>query len=99
MRRFKAGSAGIAVEPAELSFSIGGVEVYSKGSFALGPDAEERLSAYMKSCQLTSGSQGYPAHERSVEIAITVGRGGGEVAAIGSDLSYDYVKENADYRS
>ena len=93
------GNNGIAVEPAELSFSIGGVEVYSRGSFALGPDAEERLSAYMKSCQSTSGSQGYPAHERCVDIAIGVGRGGGEVAAIGSDLSYDYVKENADYRS
>lgn len=93
------GNHAIAVEPAELSFSIGGVEVYGRGSFSLGPEAEERLSAYMKSCQYTSGAEGYPAHERLVEVDIAVGRGEGAVTVIGSDLSYGYVKENADYRS
>ncbi len=89
----------IAVDPAELSFAIGGVEVYRNGTFSLDPESEERLSAYMKSCQLISGSQGYPAHERCVEIEIAVGRGEERTTAIGSDLSYGYVKENADYRS
>ncbi len=93
------GNHGIAAEPAEVSFAIGGVEVYSRGSFVLGPEAEGRLSAYMKSCQYTSGAEGFPAHERCVDIAISVGQGGGDIAVIGSDLSYGYVKENADYRS
>ncbi len=93
------GNHDIAVGPGELSFAIGGVQVYTGGSFALDPEAEDRLSRYMKECQHTSGDRGYPEHERSVEIEITVGRGDTRVAAIGSDLSYGYVKENADYRS
>jgi glutamate N-acetyltransferase/amino-acid N-acetyltransferase len=93
------GNHDVAVEPSELSFAIGGVEVYRGGSFALGPEAEERLSRYMKERQYTSGGRGYPEHERSVEIDITVGRGDTRVTALGSDLSYDYVRENADYRS
>jgi glutamate N-acetyltransferase/amino-acid N-acetyltransferase len=93
------GNHDIAVEPSELSFSIGGVPVYRSGSFALDPQAEERLSRYIKECQYASGGRGYPEHERSVEIEITVGRGDASVTVLGSDLSYDYVKENADYRS
>ncbi len=93
------GNHDIAVDPAELSFAIGGAQVYRGGSFALDPGTEERLSRYMKDCQYTSGDRGYPEHERSVEIEIAVGGGDTRVAAIGSDLSYGYVKENADYRS
>ena len=35
----------------------------------------------------------------SYKISCDLGVGGGEFCAYGCDLSYDYVKINADYRS
>jgi glutamate N-acetyltransferase / amino-acid N-acetyltransferase len=93
------GNANAAVEPEELSFAIGGVEVYTRGRFVLDPGTEVKLSRYMQECRYTSGAEGFPAHERCVEIDIAVGRGSGAVTVTGADLSCEYVKENADYRS
>jgi glutamate N-acetyltransferase / amino-acid N-acetyltransferase len=93
------GNANVAVEPEELSFAIGGVEVYTRGRFVLDPDTEAKLSRYMRECRYTSGAEGFPAHERCVEIDIAAGRGTGAVTVTGADLSCEYVKENADYRS
>ena len=93
------GNEGVAVARERLSFSIGGVPVYSAGAFALSPESEERVSRIMREAQMTSGPEGYPAHERTVDIDVTVGSGASSATVFGSDLSYDYVKENADYRS
>jgi glutamate N-acetyltransferase/amino-acid N-acetyltransferase len=41
----------------------------------------------------------YPPHERSVEIEIDLGLGEHAATALGSDLTHEYVTENADYRS
>jgi glutamate N-acetyltransferase / amino-acid N-acetyltransferase len=41
----------------------------------------------------------YPPHERSVEIEIDLGLGGGSAEVLGADRSHEYVTENADYRS
>jgi len=44
----------------------------------------------------------FPPHERRVEIEVDLGMcvgGDGEACVIGSDLTHEYVAENADYRS
>mgnify|MGYP002411997278 CR=1 FL=1 len=41
----------------------------------------------------------YPPHERCVDIHAELGLGGASCTVLGADLSYDYVKENADYRT
>ena len=42
----------------------------------------------------------WPQHDRTVDIEIVTGRRiAPAVEVLGSDLSYDYVRENADYRS
>jgi glutamate N-acetyltransferase/amino-acid N-acetyltransferase len=41
----------------------------------------------------------FPPHERTVDIAIDLGRGDGRATILGSDRSHEYISENADYRS
>jgi glutamate N-acetyltransferase/amino-acid N-acetyltransferase len=41
----------------------------------------------------------YPPHEGTVEITIDLGAGRDASVVLGSDLSHEYVSENADYRS
>lgn len=42
----------------------------------------------------------YPPHERCVEVSVDFGCAGGvETLILGSDLTHEYVAENADYRS
>ena len=70
------------------------------GSFTLDEEKEIRLSDYLKERMLDSEHKTYPAHDLTVDIEISISRGGkGEADVIGSDLSYGYVRENADYRS
>ena len=62
---------------------------------------EAELHGYLEAAACdTSG--GFPPHHRTVDIEITLGDGGPGTAyaeVLASDLSYDYVRENADYRS
>jgi len=51
----------------------------------------------LRECALKN--RGYPEHDRNVDIRISLGAGGERAEVFGADLSYDYVKENADYRS
>ena len=42
----------------------------------------------------------YPPHERCVEVSVDLGvQGGASAMVLGSDLTHEYVAENADYRS
>ena len=42
----------------------------------------------------------YPPHERCVEVGVALGvQGGASAMVLGSDLTHEYVAENADYRS
>jgi glutamate N-acetyltransferase/amino-acid N-acetyltransferase len=62
-------------------------------------EREIKLSSYLKDAQLTPGIKGYPEHNKTVDITISIGEGPGLFTVIGSDLTYEYVRENADYRS
>lgn len=81
-----------------LRLSIGGLTVYRDGGFRLDTATEARLSAYLRDCALPE-VRDYPPHERNVLIELDLGLGGGEARLLGSDLSHEYIRVNADYRS
>lgn len=93
------GSAGMTVDPEAITISIGGLTVFEKGSFSLDAGKEERIFSHMKEAQLDPEECTFPPHNRRIEIELNLGSGSAEAAVLGSDLSYGYVRENADYRT
>ena len=94
-----AGNNGIVLEEKKLVIQLGEDTVFSGGEFQLDGSKEKRLSDYLLSRRMTTPSPGYPEHELSVDITISLGLGDAESLVLGSDLSYEYVRENADYRT
>ncbi len=92
------GSINMKLNLSYLSVAIGGVTVFDNGSFTINHEKEISLSQYLEKCGL-SGNRRYPAHDRTVDIEIGMGRGNARATLLGSDLSCGYVKENAEYRS
>ena len=41
----------------------------------------------------------FPPHDRVVEVGVELGIGEESTVVLGSDLTHEYVAENADYRS
>ena len=96
----------------DLTISLGDRQVFTAGAFTLGPALERDLSDYLLSCRCDS-SGGFPPHDRVVRIGIRIagaddsaaaaggapGQPAHTVRALASDLGYEYVRENADYRS
>lgn len=82
----------------DLELFIGGVRVYSGGSFRLGIEEEKRLSSYLKEVSMPE-VRDFPPHENNVLIELNLNRGSGMARLLGSDLSYEYIRVNADYRS
>ena len=82
-----------------MTVSLGGRTVFRNGAFVLDEESERFLSQYLKLRQINPGKKRYPEHENCVEIEISLGDGGGRAVVVGADLTYGYVKENADYRS
>jgi glutamate N-acetyltransferase/amino-acid N-acetyltransferase len=78
---------------------MGGEEIFSGGCFRLDADKEMRLSGYLMGRALETKRVPWPQHERTVDIVVALDGGSAAVEVLGSDLSYDYVRENADYRS
>lgn len=93
------GNAGVTVDTDNLSVYMGGVELYAKGGFRLNRDKEEKLAQYLKECSFDPAVKGYPQHERSVELEIYLGKRARTFEFLGADLSYEYIRENAEYRS
>ncbi len=94
-----AGNHDVPLDEQKVTISLGDEQIYREGRFSLDSAKEKRLSAYLKERSLTTPSPGYPEHDRVVEISVSLGLGTGEAVVIGSDLSYEYVRENADYRT
>ena len=93
------GNSGVAIDTEELSVRLGGIELYANGGFRLDRSKEEKLSHYLKECSFDPAVKGYPQHERSVELEILMGKGARSYEFLGADLSYEYIRENAEYRS
>jgi glutamate N-acetyltransferase/amino-acid N-acetyltransferase len=82
-----------------LRLSMGGIEIFVDGCFFLDAGKEERLNRYLTESALDPAVKGFPAHDRQVVLEIDLGAGEERAEVLGADLSYQYVKENADYRS
>ncbi|MFW6214768.1 MAG: bifunctional ornithine acetyltransferase/N-acetylglutamate synthase [Alkalispirochaetaceae bacterium] len=82
-----------------LQVEIDGVPVFRNGLFTLTPEVEKRLAASLKESSMDPTLTGYPEHDREVTISVDFGAGGAKQTVWGSDLSYEYVRENADYRT
>ena len=93
------GNNNIPINTRQVTIRMGGEIIFTQNSFQLDPEKEKRLSDYLVKCLLPLPCPGYPAHDRIVELDIKMGEGQGEATALGSDLSAEYVKINADYRT
>jgi len=94
-----ADAADFPLDLERLRVCLGGVEIFAGGSFRLDADKESQLNRYMSEGALDPAQRGYPSHYRQVVLEIDLGAGTEKAEVLGSDLSYQYVKENADYRS
>ena len=79
------GASGVECDENSLVIKIGDVLVYDKGNILFTPEIEQKAHNVMK--------------KDSFSISIDLGIGDGEFIAYGCDLSYDYVKINAEYRT
>jgi len=93
------GNAGLPLQPKNLKLQIAGVSVFEAGAFRLDPDAEAQLSRAFSSAAQPEKKDGFPPHEENVVLSLDLGQGRSSVTVWGSDLSYEYIRENADYRS
>lgn len=85
-----AGRAGIPFEQTELRIQLGNFLLMEHGQPL--PFDRPAASQYLK-----QAAEGAYLQDDTVRIAITLGPGSGQGAAWGCDLSYDYVKINAEY--
>jgi glutamate N-acetyltransferase / amino-acid N-acetyltransferase len=93
------GNSQKPLDARRVRVSMGGEPIFADGCFQLDALKEERLSAYLRDRALDTRRVPWPQHDRTVEIEVTLDGSSAPVEVLGSDLSYDYVKENADYRS
>lgn len=78
------GRSGAHFEATDVSVRIGGVPVFTKGMPETG-DLDALLAPHMK--------------RGEISLDIELGKGPGRYLLLASDLTYDYVKINADYRT
>jgi glutamate N-acetyltransferase/amino-acid N-acetyltransferase len=94
-----AGNADIAFHAADLVVRLGGETIFRDGAFRLDAEKEKRLSAYFREAAMDPAKKTFPLHDRCVDITLEMKDGEEEAFVYGSDLSHEYVTENADYRS
>jgi len=78
------GRAGVTMDPAKINVSFGGVPMVRNG-VGLGPAAERRIAKVF--------------HRKEFTIQVKLGQGRHRSHLWTTDLSYDYVRINASYRS
>jgi glutamate N-acetyltransferase/amino-acid N-acetyltransferase len=94
-----AGNHGLRIDTERITVYLGRETVFADGAFRLDREKEVRLSDYVKSTAMNPRVRGYPQHDRCVDIHIDFALGNEASTVLGSDLSDEYVHENADYRS
>ena len=77
------GAAGVSLAPGRVSVRIGGAELLRGGEPAGGKAALRRAERAMK--------------QKQVAIEISLGKGPGRARILTTDLSYEYVRVNAEY--
>jgi glutamate N-acetyltransferase/amino-acid N-acetyltransferase len=105
-----AGNRGVPLDPSRVRLRMGGETIFEGGAMRLDEATERRLHEHMKAAELYATVPApdgltfrppvdYPPHERSVELHLDLGMGGGACEVLGADRTHEYVTENADYRS
>lgn len=80
-----AGRAGVPLDPMKATLYFDGVCVFRNGTPVQGADIEEKAS--------------YVFRQKSIHVHLDIGMGASSHTTYTCDLSYDYVKINASYRS
>ncbi len=80
-----AGRSGVPFDPQRVSLRFNDVCVFQNGGPVEDPGVEEKAGAAFR--------------EKNIEIRLDLGSGSAEETVWTCDLSYDYVKINADYRT
>ncbi len=79
------GASGVECDEKRLKISFENVLVYDRGNILFDEEKEKKAHEIMK--------------RREFKIYVDLGIGDGEFTTYGCDLSYDYVKINAEYRT
>ncbi len=79
------GASGVECDETKLRISFENVFVYDRGNILFDEETEKKAHEIMK--------------KREFKIYVDLGIGNGAFTAYGCDLSYDYVKINAEYRT
>ena len=79
------GASGVECDEEKLKISFEDVVVYDRGEILFDEEREKKAHEIMK--------------KKEFKIYVDLGIGDGEFTAYGCDLSYDYVKINAEYRT
>lgn len=93
------GNMGLEGYRESLTIRIGEELVFDRGVFHLDLQKELRISQYLADTAMNPRITGYPQHDKVVAITADFHQGAGAAKVYGSDLSHEYVHENADYRS
>ncbi|MDR3200607.1 MAG: bifunctional glutamate N-acetyltransferase/amino-acid acetyltransferase ArgJ [Spirochaetales bacterium] len=94
-----AGNAGLRFDRDALTIRLGDQTIFRNGAFQLDAEKEKKLSEYFKQAAMVPAEKTFPLHDRYVDITVEMKDGSAEAVVYGSDLSHEYVTENADYRS
>ena len=79
------GASGVECDEEKLTIKIGDILVYNRGEILFDSETEAKAHQVMK--------------KDSFKICVDLGIGDDEFTAYGCDLSYEYVKINAEYRT
>ena len=79
------GASGVECDENKLKIAFENIVVYDKGKIIFDEETEKKAHEVMK--------------KREFKIYVDIGMGEGAFTAYGCDLSYDYVKINAEYRT
>ena len=82
--------------------SLGGEVVFESGKFCISPSTEAEIFRQFNNAGMVAEDGvhlPYPPHFRNVEIEVDLGAGSESATVYGSDLTLEYVRINADYRS
>jgi glutamate N-acetyltransferase/amino-acid N-acetyltransferase len=93
------GNAQIPLDISSAVVRLGGTEIFSRGAFRLDTAKEMELSQYLREAGFDPKIKGFPQNDRNVDIQIVFDESAPAVETLGTDLSYEYVRENSDYRS
>lgn len=88
------------LNPATVELSCAGHVLYRDGTFQLDRNTERALVEVFTEAAMDPVIEGFPQDHGTVEIVIDFhGSGAEDVRVLGSDLSHEYIRVNADYRT